>query len=90
MKLEGVEPPTFGSGIRRAANCAIASYQTLDNYMLDTHTERFGAAVARWAHNPKVRGSKPRIAMRREREAPGSSKFIIYILVPRHTYVRAR
>ena len=25
MKLEGVEPPTFGSGIRRAANCAIAS-----------------------------------------------------------------
>ena len=26
--------------------------------------KRFGAAVARWAHNPKVRGSKPRIAMR--------------------------
>ena len=26
VKLEGVEPPTFGSGIRRAANCAIASY----------------------------------------------------------------
>ena len=25
MKLEGVEPPTFGSGIRRATNCAIAS-----------------------------------------------------------------
>ena len=25
MKLEGFEPPTFGSGIRRAANCAIAS-----------------------------------------------------------------
>ena len=25
--------------------------------------QRFGAAVARWAHNPKVRGSKPRIAM---------------------------
>ena len=25
MRLEGVEPPTFGSGIRRAANCAIAS-----------------------------------------------------------------
>ncbi len=24
--------------------------------------KRFGAAVARWAHNPKVRGSKPRIA----------------------------
>ena len=26
MKLEGFEPPTFGSGIRRATNCAIASY----------------------------------------------------------------
>ena len=25
LKLEGFEPPTFGSGIRRAANCAIAS-----------------------------------------------------------------
>ena len=25
MKLEGFEPPTFGSGIRRATNCAIAS-----------------------------------------------------------------
>ena len=25
--------------------------------------KRFGAAVARWAHNPKVRGSKPRIAI---------------------------
>ena len=25
--------------------------------------QRFGAAVARWAHNPKVRGSKPRIAI---------------------------
>ena len=24
--------------------------------------KRFGAAEARWAHNPKVRGSKPRIA----------------------------
>ena len=29
-----------------------------------TDMERFGAAVARWAHNPKVRGSKPRIAIR--------------------------
>ena len=29
MRLEGLEPPTFGSGIRRAANCAIAS-----NYFL--------------------------------------------------------
>ena len=26
------------------------------------NNKRFGAAVARWAHNPKVRGSKPRIA----------------------------
>ena len=26
-------------------------------------SKRFGAAVARWAHNPKVRGSKPRIAI---------------------------
>ena len=25
VKLEGVEPPTFGSGIRRATNYAIAS-----------------------------------------------------------------
>ena len=25
MSLEGFEPPTFGSGIRRAANCAISS-----------------------------------------------------------------
>ena len=31
MKLEGVEPPTFGSGIRRAANCAIASNQRCVN-----------------------------------------------------------
>lgn len=25
MKPEGFEPPTFGSGIRRATNCAMAS-----------------------------------------------------------------
>ena len=25
LKLEGFEPPPFGSGIRRATNCAIAS-----------------------------------------------------------------
>ena len=33
LKLEGFEPPTFGSGIRRAANCAIASY---NSYLLIT------------------------------------------------------
>ena len=29
---------------------------------INNNNKRFGAAVARWAHNPKVRGSKPRIA----------------------------
>ena len=32
MKLEGFEPPTFGSGIRRAANCAIASLLVVIKY----------------------------------------------------------
>ena len=32
MKLEGVEPPAFGSGIRRAANCAIASHVHVNNF----------------------------------------------------------
>ena len=32
MKLEGFEPPTFGSGIRRAANCAIASHKYINLY----------------------------------------------------------
>ena len=29
MKLEGLEPPVFGSGIRRATNYAIASYDDI-------------------------------------------------------------
>lgn len=34
MRLEGVEPPTFGSGIRRAANCAIASNQKFKLFLV--------------------------------------------------------
>ena len=33
MKLEGFEPPTFGSGIRRAASCAIASRKICKIYV---------------------------------------------------------
>ena len=32
-----------------------------------TVAQRFGAAVARWAHNPKAPGSKPGIAIQREK-----------------------
>ena len=33
-----------------------------------TVAQRFGAAVARWAHNPKAPGSKPGIAIQREKK----------------------
>ena len=40
-------------------HCAMLAY-----IMILLFAKRFGAAVARWAHNPKVRGSKPRIAIK--------------------------
>ena len=45
LRLEGLEPPTFGSGIRRAANCAIAS-----NYFLvrDSNPGRQGENLVSW------------------------------------------
>ena len=57
-------PPVYETGAITAMLC------WRDDYYTVTHTDavinmskRFGAAVARWAHNPKVRGSKPRIAI---------------------------
>ena len=50
LKLEGVEPPTFGSGIRRAANCAIASHQKILQRFLvrESNPGRQGENLVSW------------------------------------------
>ncbi len=42
---------------------SIPTWPHLFTFWSLSQKKRFGAAVARWAHNPKVRGSKPRIAI---------------------------
>ena len=53
LKLEGFEPPTFGSGIRRATNCAIASHVAAYAHLAQK--------VERWPFKPMVVGSIPTV-----------------------------
>ena len=50
--------------LRKIKRHAVDKTRWNKKFLRVIHTKRFGAAVARWAHNPKVRGSKPRIAMK--------------------------
>ncbi len=52
-----------GTNCNHSTIGALWNVQYVEVQYTTTTEKRIGAAEARWAHNPKVRGSKPRFAM---------------------------